>query len=211
LSMLTNRIVPDVAKFLCSGCGDILNFIGDPLQQCPGCETSFRVSISTLIGIAAPALQTTVERGRNITISSTNTDEEKPLWMSQLLASILSLLQNQTVLQLESIRPGEHTDCTLLTILRSLSYEQLEELRPDLVLHGECASTHCNRFTHPLIPETVELPQLSQLEIANLRNAWAGFDGIRLALASQGAKLADVTNRLHTEEDNTLEVKKQCL
>ena len=67
--------------------------------------------------------------------------------MTELLASILSLIQNQTVLQLESIRPGEHTDCTLLTILRSLSFEQLEELRPDLVLHRDCDSTHCKRST----------------------------------------------------------------
>jgi hypothetical protein len=147
MSMLTNRIVPDVAKFLCSGCGDILNFTGDPLQQCPGCDTSFRVRISALIGIAAPAMQSTGERGRNITVSTTSTDEEKLLWMTELLASILSLLQNQTVLQLESIRPGEHTDCTHLTILQSLSSEQLEELRPDLVLHSDCDSTHCNRST----------------------------------------------------------------
>jgi hypothetical protein len=54
MSMLTKKIVPDVAKFLCSGCGDILNFRGNPLQQCPSCDTSFRVSISTLISIAAP-------------------------------------------------------------------------------------------------------------------------------------------------------------
>jgi hypothetical protein len=94
---------------------------------------------------------------------------------------------------------------------------------------------HASTLPHrdPLIPETVELPKLSQLEIAILRNAWVGFDGIRLALASQGAKLADVTNRLHTAETklqqaetevrdlkrsasahpehNTREVKKQCL
>ena len=85
----------------------------------------------------------------------------------------------------------------------------------------------------PLIPEIVEQPQLSQQEIAALRNAWAGFDGIRLALASQGAKLAEVTTRLHTAEsklhqaenevkdlkrsasshpeDQTPVVKKQCL
>ena len=79
----------------------------------------------------------------------------------------------------------------------------------------------------------MELPQLSQLELANLRNTWAGLDGIRLALASQGAQLAAVTNRLHSaetklqqaeaevsdlkrkasahpEEENR-EVKKQCL
>ena len=57
----------------------------------------------TATGVAAPALQTTGDKGKNITISSNDTDEEKLLWMSQLLASILSLLQNQTDLQLESL------------------------------------------------------------------------------------------------------------
>jgi hypothetical protein len=76
----------------------------------------------------------------------------------------MSLLQKQTVLQLEYIRPGEHTDCTLLTILRSLSYEQLEELRPDLVLHGDCDSTHCNRLTlaplgNDVTPDTFSLSE----------------------------------------------------
>ena len=85
MSMITNRVIPDVAKFLCCGCGDTLNFTGDPLQQCPGCETSFRVSISTLIGVAAPALQIPGDRGRNITICSNDTDDEKLQWMSHLL------------------------------------------------------------------------------------------------------------------------------
>ena len=46
----------------------------------------------------------------------------------------------------------------------------------------------------PLLPEIVEQPQQ---ELAAVRNAWAGFDGIRLALASQGAKLAEVTSLMH--------------
>ena len=79
------------------------------------------MSISTLIGVAAPALQVQGDRGRNITICSSDTDEEKLQWMSQLLSSILTLLQNQTDLQLESLNLGEHIDCSLLSILRSLS------------------------------------------------------------------------------------------
>ena len=110
MSMITNRIIPDMAKFLCCRCGEILSFIGDPLQQCPGCETSFHVSISTLIGVAARALQNSEDRGRNITISSTDSDEEKLHWMSQLLSSILTLLQNQTELQLENLNSGEQAD-----------------------------------------------------------------------------------------------------
>jgi hypothetical protein len=102
MSVITNHIITDVPKFLCCGCGEILSFIGDPLQQCPGCETSFRVSISTIIGVAAPALQIPGDRGRNITICSNDKDKEKLHWMSQLLSSILTLLQNQTELQLES-------------------------------------------------------------------------------------------------------------
>ena len=37
----------------------------------------------------------------------------------------------------------------------------------------------------PLLPEIVEQPQLSQEELAAVRNAWAGFDSIRLAIATQ--------------------------
>ena len=33
-----------------------------------------------------------------------------------------------------------------------------------------------------------------------MRNAWAGFDSIRLALATQGSKLAEVTSRMHNAE-----------
>ena len=42
MAMLTNSIIPDVAKFFCTGCGDIIPFIEDPLQQCTSCETTFR-------------------------------------------------------------------------------------------------------------------------------------------------------------------------
>ena len=61
MAMMTNHIITDLSKLLCCGCGEIISFIGNPLQQCTGCETSFRVSISTLIGVAAPALQRTEE------------------------------------------------------------------------------------------------------------------------------------------------------
>jgi hypothetical protein len=92
MAMVTNHIIPDVARFLCTGCGEIISFIGDPLQQCSSCDTSFRVSISTLIGVSAPAILSTAERGRNITTCSTDTDEEKLNWMTQLLSSIVTLL-----------------------------------------------------------------------------------------------------------------------
>ena len=77
MAMVTNHIIPDVAKYLCTGCGFIIPFIGDPLQQCNSCDTSFRVSISKLIGVSAPAFLCTAERGRNITANSTDSDEVK--------------------------------------------------------------------------------------------------------------------------------------
>jgi hypothetical protein len=74
--------------------------------------------------------------------------------------------------------------------------EELERTPPPFSFVHDSTLQHRD----PLIPERVELPQLSQLELANLRNTWAGLDGIRLALASQGAQLAAVTNRLHSAE-----------
>ena len=62
MAMVTNHIIPDVAKYLCTGCGSINPFIGDPLQQCSSCDTSFRVSISKLMGVSAPAILCTAER-----------------------------------------------------------------------------------------------------------------------------------------------------
>jgi hypothetical protein len=53
-----------------------------------------------------------VERGRNITSCSTDTDEEKLNWMTQLLSNIVTLLQNQTDLKLEAITAGGHADST---------------------------------------------------------------------------------------------------
>ena len=83
MAMVTNHIIPDVAKYLCTGCGSIIPFIGDPLQQCNSCDTSFRVSISKLIGVSAPAILCTAERGRNITAYSTDSDEVKLEWMTR--------------------------------------------------------------------------------------------------------------------------------
>jgi hypothetical protein len=94
--------------------------------------------------VAAPALQSTEERGRNITTCSGDSEEKKLNWMSQLLSSILTLLQNQTDLQLEDLNTGGQVDCTLLFILRSLSRDQLEELRPAVELHHDCNSDSCS-------------------------------------------------------------------
>ena len=131
MAMVTNHIIPDVVKYLCTGCGSIIPFIGDPLQQCTSCDTSCRVSISKLIGVSAPGILFTAERGRNITAYSTDSDEVKLEWMTQLLSSIITLLQGQNDPHLETLITGGQADCTILTILRSLSNEQLEELRPD--------------------------------------------------------------------------------
>jgi hypothetical protein len=52
----------------------------------------------------------------------------------------------------------------------------------------------------PLLQDIFEQPQLSQEELVAVRSAWAGFDSIRLALKSQGAKLAQVTSRMHSDD-----------
>ena len=80
--MLTNNIIPDVAKFLCTGCRAMIHFIVDPIQQCSSCETSFRVSLSMLIGVSSPAVCCPVGRGRNITVYTTDTDEVKLEWQT---------------------------------------------------------------------------------------------------------------------------------
>ena len=138
MSMLSNSIIPDVAKFLCTGCGDIIPFIGDPLQQCTSCETSFRVSLSMMVGVACPAVRCPTGRGSNITVYSTDSNEEKQEWLTQLLCSLITLLQGYTDPQLETFTTGGKVDCVILTILRSLSREQLDELRPASETHREC-------------------------------------------------------------------------
>ena len=131
MEMVTNHIIPDVAKYLCTGCGSINPFIGNPLQQCNSCDNSFRVSISKLIGVSALAILCTAERGRKIPAYSTDSYEVKFEWMTQLLSSIITLHIGQNDPHLETLTTGGQADCTILTILRSLSNEQLEELRPD--------------------------------------------------------------------------------
>ena len=106
--------------------------------------TSFRVSISKLIGVSAPGILCTAERGRNITAYSTDSDEVKLEWMTQLLSSIITLLQGQNDPHLETLTTGGQADCTILTILRSLSNKQLEELRPDAKLHKDCTVDICH-------------------------------------------------------------------
>ena len=95
------------------------------------------------MGVSAPAILCTAERGRDISAYSTESDEVKLEWMTQLLSSIVTLLQGQTDPQLETISTGVQVDYTILTILQSLSKEQLEELRPDAELHPDCTVDIC--------------------------------------------------------------------
>jgi hypothetical protein len=80
MAIVTNHIITDVVKYLCTGCGSIIPFIGGPLQQCFSSYTSFRVSISMLIGVSEPVIRCPVERGRNIPAYSTDPDEVKLEW-----------------------------------------------------------------------------------------------------------------------------------
>jgi hypothetical protein len=63
---------------------------------------------------------------------------------TQLLSGIITLLQGYTDPQLETFTTGGQVDCTILTILRSLSREQLEESRPDADLHKDCTEDICH-------------------------------------------------------------------
>ena len=96
-----------------------------------------------LIGVSSPAVCCAVGRGRNITVYSTDSNEEKHEWLTQLLCSLITLLQGYTGPQLETFTTGGQADCVILTILRSLSHEQLEELRPAADIHRECTEDVC--------------------------------------------------------------------
>jgi hypothetical protein len=88
-----------------------------------------------LIAVTSPAVGCPVSRGRNITPYSTESDEEKKAWLTQLLCSLITLLQGYTDPELETFSTGCRVDCFLLSTLRSLSREQLEELRPATESH----------------------------------------------------------------------------
>ena len=92
-ALLTNRIIPEVETFLCTGCRVTLSFTGDALQQC---HTASRTSLSMMIAVARPAVRSPVSRGRNITVYLTDSDEEKKAWLTQLLYSLITLLQGYT-------------------------------------------------------------------------------------------------------------------
>ena len=92
-----------------------------------------------MIGVACPAVRCPVGRGRNIPVYSTDSNEEKQEWLTQLLCSLITLLQGYTDPQLETFSTGGKVDCVILTILRSLSNEQLEELKPAF----ECTEDVC--------------------------------------------------------------------
>ena len=147
MAMLTNNIIPDIAKLLCTWCGAIIQFIGETLQQGSSCETSFRVSLSMLIGVTAPAVRCPVGRGRNITVYTTDTDEVKLEWLTPLLCGLITLLKEYIDPQLESFTSGGQADCTILTILRSLSHGQFEELRPYVDIHPDCTEDICHGLT----------------------------------------------------------------
>jgi hypothetical protein len=63
----------------------------------------------------------------------------------------VTLLKNQTDLQLGELNTGGQSDCTLFFILRSLSRDQLDELRSDVELHHDCNSDTCSgQLLNPL-------------------------------------------------------------
>ena len=183
-----------------------------------------------MIAVASLAVRCPVGRGRNITLYSTVSDVEKKAWLTQLLCSLIILLQGYTDPQLERFSTGGRLDCLLLSILRSLSGEQLEELRPALESHvdsthapsapsvpmleattsilAEMATTEYSflqqslvRPQAPLLPKVIPQPKLSQAELIELRCARADLDRMRLAMDEQGKMLVSVTSRMYNAEE----------
>ena len=139
----TNRIIPALAKILCVGCGVIHDFHSDPLELCNTYQTAFRTSLSMLIALAGPAIRCPVSRGRYITCFTTDNDDDKKAWLIQLLESLITLLQEDRDLHLEVFATGGNDNCFMLDILRKLSIEQLEDLRPTTVIHEGCTGDQC--------------------------------------------------------------------
>ena len=74
--------------------------------------------------------------------------------------------------------------------------EELETTTPPFSILNEPLLPHRT----PLLPEVFQQPQISQEELASVRSTWQGIDSLRMALESQGAKLAAVISRMHSVE-----------
>ena len=73
-ALITNRIIPALEKILCVGCGVIHS-----------CHTAFRTRLRMLIAVAGPAVRCPVRRGGNISCYTTDNDDDKKAWLTQLL------------------------------------------------------------------------------------------------------------------------------
>ena len=101
---------PSPGKVLCVGCGVINSFNGDQMEQCNTCNTTFRTSLCLLTAVSGQAVRCPVRRGHNITLNSTDKNDDKRAWLTQLLGSLISLLQEDWELKLEVFTTGGNMD-----------------------------------------------------------------------------------------------------
>ena len=123
-SLLTNHIIAPMENVLCVSCGVIRDFHGDPTELCTACNTSHRTSISMLIAVPVPAVKCPVNKVRSITCYTTDNDEDKKVWLTNLINSIITPLQAVNEIKLEMFLTGGDVNCHLLDILRSLTTER---------------------------------------------------------------------------------------
>ena len=70
-----------------------------------------------LIALAGPAVRCPVSRGRYIPCFTTDNDDDKKAWLTQLLESLILLLQEDRDLHLEVFANGGNENCFMLDIL----------------------------------------------------------------------------------------------
>ena len=79
------------------------------MERCNTCNTAFRSSLNML--------RCPVRRRSNITLYTTDNNDDKRAWVTQLLGSLISLLQEDRELQLEVFTTGGNVGCFMHGIL----------------------------------------------------------------------------------------------
>jgi hypothetical protein len=64
--------------------------------------------------------------------------------MTEVLTSIVSVLQADKDLKLEPYLTDRVVNCHLMDTFRSLNHEKLEQLHPSIVVHTNCTPHDCN-------------------------------------------------------------------
>ena len=81
---------------------------------------------------------------RTITCYTIDKDEDNKEWLTNLMSSLITLLQVENETKLEMFLTRGDVNCHLLDILRSLTTEELEQLRPTAVMHKSYTKAECH-------------------------------------------------------------------